>query len=152
MEMAVETAASRTCARKMIAMTMRQIALLAICCVGLALRASGQEAYELYSWQETHGRWNFCVLPSPSGVNLSAEQVFNKKNLLNGVEELKHKLSTLRMGATIYWLDRILGTSQAAEESPRLKYPPFQMTQDIRHYCARRKIKVEMLAGERGQH
>jgi hypothetical protein len=47
--------------------------------------------YELYSWRE-NGGWSFCVVPSPSGVNVSAEEVFNKKFLLSGVKDLKRKI------------------------------------------------------------
>jgi len=46
---------------------------------------------------------------SPSGPNISAEQVFNKEFLLSGVKELKQRISGLPVGATILWLDRITG-------------------------------------------
>ena len=72
-------------------MIIRQAMLLAVGCIGMALYASGQVpdsaqrtvpmAYELYSWQE-NGGWNFSVVPSPSGVNVPAEEAFNKKFLL----------------------------------------------------------------------
>jgi len=42
--------------------------------------------YELYSWQEPNGSWTFRLLPSPSGVNIRPEEVFNKKFLLHGVD------------------------------------------------------------------
>ena len=62
-------------------------------------------------------------MASPSGPNISAEQVFNKKFLLNGVKELKQKISgltRLTAGATIFWLDRLTDTSQEAKASKRL--------------------------------
>lgn len=134
-------------------MAMKQVALLTICCMGIALCASGQpnNSYELYSWRELNGRWDFCLVASPSGVNVSAEQVFDKKLRLRGVPELKRKLSRLPVGATIFWLDRILGRSQRAGEDGRVGYPPSVMINDIRHYAETHKIKVEMLSGESGQ-
>jgi hypothetical protein len=41
--------------------------------------------YELYSWPQSNDIWNFCLLPSPSGVNIPAETIFNKKVRLMGV-------------------------------------------------------------------
>jgi hypothetical protein len=109
-------------------------------------------SYELYSWQESNGSWNFCVLASPSGVNVSAEQVFNKKFLLSGVKELKRKISELPVGATMFWPDRILlSTGQKAKESEKLSYPPSETIQDIRHYAEARKIKVEVVPAQQKQ-
>src|SRR5437667_8861461 len=83
----------------------RQVTLLALSFIGMILAASGQPApkgeqavpmgYELYSWKQSNGRWNFSLLPSPSGVNVTAEEVFDKKFLLSGTKELKRKISDL---------------------------------------------------------
>jgi hypothetical protein len=100
--------------------------------------------YELYSWQESNGKWSFCLLASPSGPNISAEQVFNKKFLLSGVKELNRKISGLPVGATIFWLDRIMGTSQEAKESERLSYPPANMIDQVRQYAEKYHIEVKM--------
>jgi hypothetical protein len=140
---------------------MKQIFLLAVTCVAMVLYAASQStadagvspmSYELYSWQGSNGSWNFCVLASPSGVNISAEQVFNKKFLLSGVKELKRKISELPVGATIIWPDRILlSTGQKAKESEKLSYPPSETLQDIRHYAEARKIKVDVLSAQQKQ-
>ena len=109
-------------------------------------------SYELYSWRESNGSWNFCVLAIPSGVNVSAEQVFNKRFLLSGVKELKRKISGLPVGATIFWLDRIsLSTGQKAKESEKLSYPPSETIQGIRRHAEAYKIKVEVLSGQQKQ-
>jgi hypothetical protein len=97
--------------------------------------------YELYSWQQPNGSWSFSLLPSPSGVNVSAQEVFNMKFHLSGVKELKRKTSGLPAGATIYWLSRISGTDQKAKEGEKLSYPPSETFQDIRHYAEARKSK-----------
>jgi hypothetical protein len=82
-------------------------------------------AYELYSWEEPKGNWNFCLLPSPSGVNLRAEDIFNKTVLVRGVIALNRRMSILPVGATIFWLDRILAeTARKPKESEKLTYPP----------------------------
>lgn len=107
--------------------------------------------YELYSWQASDGTWNFCVLPSPSGVNLSAAQVFNKKFLLSDVKELKRKISSLRSGATIFWSDRLGSSKKATNESAKLGYPPLEMVQEIQHWAEARKIKIEMLSSHQKQ-
>jgi len=105
--------------------------------------------YELYSWQEPNGSWNFSIVPSPSGVNVSAQEVFDKKFVLRGVKDLKRKMSKLPEGATIYWPNRMSGADQnATKEANKLSYPPSETIQDIQHYAEGRKIKVELLSGQ----
>lgn len=137
----------------MIEMTTRQVLLLTICCTGMALCASGQTppAYELYSWQESNGRWSFCVLRSPSGVNISVDQVFDRRCLLSGVTELKRKLSRISARTTIFWLDGIVGEDHKTKKSARLRLPPPEMIQDIRHYAEGHKIIVDMPTHESTQ-
>jgi hypothetical protein len=106
--------------------------------------------YELYSWQESSGRWSFCLLDSPSGPNISAEQVFNKKFLLNGLKELKQKISGLPARATIFWLDRLTDTSQEAKASKRLSYPPADIIKQVRQYADKRHVEVQMLEKQQG--
>jgi hypothetical protein len=59
--------------------------------------------YELYSWQESTGIWNFCLLPSPSGVNIPARVIFDKKLRLIGLDQLKRRVSQLPDGASVIW-------------------------------------------------
>lgn len=109
-------------------------------------------SYELYSWQESNGSWSFSVFPSPSGVNVSAAQVFDRKFLLSGVKELNGKISGLPMGATIFWVDRISSSSgEKVGEGKKLGYPPSQVIQDVRRCAEARKIKIEMLSDRRKQ-
>lgn len=63
--------------------------------------------YELYSWRQSDGIWSFSILPSPSGVNTTADPVFNKNFVPNGVDKLKRKISELPAGTKRLWLDRI---------------------------------------------
>ena len=64
---------------------MTQIALLTISCMAMALYAQqptnvGRHkmmSYDLYSWQEPDGVWNFCVLPDTSREK-TVEEVFSK--------------------------------------------------------------------------
>lgn len=62
--------------------------------------------YELYSWQDLKGNWNFSLLPSTSSEK-SVEVVFNKKATIHGVDQLKAKISKLPEGSTIALLDRL---------------------------------------------
>lgn len=101
--------------------------------------------YELYSWQGPDGGWNFRLLPSPSGVNIPAEAVFNKKFLLRGVNGLSREISKLPVGATIYWLDHILGSGSPAKESARLRHPPANIVDQVRRSAKTRHVEVQML-------
>jgi hypothetical protein len=102
--------------------------------------------YELYSWQGPNGSWNFCLAPSPSGVNIQADQVFDKKFLLRGVSRLNQEISMLPIGATIYWLDHIIPeTGPNAKASQSLSYPPVTIIEQVRQYAEIRHIEVQML-------
>lgn len=48
--------------------------------------------YEFYSWPEPKAIWNFRLLPSPSGVNIPVEIIFNKKFRITGIEQLERKI------------------------------------------------------------
>jgi hypothetical protein len=101
-------------------------------------------AYELYSWQEPNGGWSFSLLASPSGPNVTAEQIFNRKFFLNGVNGLKRKIAGLPSGTTVFWLDQTVGASQVAKGEARLKLPPLRTIQDIKHYAETREVKIEL--------
>jgi len=88
----------------------------------------------------------FLPLASPSGVNLRAEDVFNKTVLVRGVIALKRRMSTLPVGATIFWLDRILGeTARKPKESEKLTYPPASIIEQVRRYAEARRVEVQVL-------
>jgi hypothetical protein len=133
----------------------RQIILLvAWTCIAITLcsaQGSGDPlrkppmAYELYSWRGANGSWNFSLLASPSGVNLRADQVFNKKFLSRGVDGVNREISKVPIGATIYWLDHI--TPEAGpktKESESLRYPPADIIEQIRQYADKCHIKIDM--------
>src|ERR1700679_2778869 len=63
------------------------------------------QLYELYSWPQLNGMWNFCLLPSPSGVNIRAETIFDKKVRLTGVAQLEHRVAELPAGTRIIWMN-----------------------------------------------
>jgi hypothetical protein len=133
----------------------RQIVLLAAwICIAIALcSAQGSNepprkppaGYELYSWQEPSGSWNFCLLASPSGVNIRAEQVLDKKFLLRGVNGLEREMSKLPVGSTVYWLDHTIPeTGPKTKEGERLRYPPANIIEQVRQYAEKCHIKIDM--------
>lgn len=141
-------------------MFIRQMTLVVIGCLAMVLCVLGPttskaqyppRAYELYSWQELDGRWRFCLLASPSGPNISAEQVFDKKVRLLGVKDLKRKISELPSRATIFWLDRISGTTSHSQADKIMGLPPRETIQAVRHYAAARQIQVELPAASHNQ-
>jgi hypothetical protein len=101
-------------------------------------------AYELYSWQATNGGWSFYMAPSPSGVNIPAKQIFDKRFRLS-VEQLARKVSRLPEGATVYWLDHVTSRdSRETKAATRLRYPPSDEVQGIKRIAEAHSIKIEM--------
>jgi hypothetical protein len=100
--------------------------------------------YELYSWQPPDGSWNFSLLPSPSGVNIPADAVFNKKFLLRGVKALNKEISKLPAGTTIYWLDQILGSSPKMKETGIISYPPANIIDQVRRTAETFHVELQV--------
>jgi len=135
-------------------MIRQTVLLVVLACIASACSAQGSDqslrkppmGYELYSWKEPNGSWDFCLLPSPSGVNIPSEEVFNKKFLLRGMNALSREVSRLPIGATIYWLDHIVPeTDPKTKESESLRYPSASIIEKVRRYSERRRIEVQML-------
>jgi len=73
--------------------------------------------YELYSWPQSNGIWNFCLLPSPSGVNIPVEIIFDKKFRITGTDQLERKMSLLPIGTRIIWMNGITAGQTPTKES-----------------------------------
>ncbi len=110
----------------------------------MAQTVQAQRTYELYSWQKSVGRWSFCLLVSPSGPNVTPEQVFSRKCLVVGVSNLQQRISMLRAQSTVIWLDRFTGTQQRSGKGGTLSDP---LIRDVRHEAESHNIKLEMGCG-----
>ena len=101
-------------------------------------------AYELYSWPDSSAGWNFCLAPSPSGVYMTAEQIFGKKSTIRGVGELNQRVSQLPGGTTIYWLERIPPDADPkTKDSKSLRYPPEDVIQQVRRHAQLRDVRIQ---------
>jgi hypothetical protein len=99
--------------------------------------------YELYSWRQSNGIWNFCLLPSPSGVNIRAETIFNKKLRLTGLPQLKRKISELPTGTRIIWMNGIAAGETPTPESRKLALPPIQTVEQVKRYAGAHGMQME---------
>jgi hypothetical protein len=52
-------------------------------------------SYELYGWQTRDGTWNYSLVVSPSGANVSEETIFDPKFDLQGTGVLEARLAEL---------------------------------------------------------
>ncbi len=103
------------------------------------------KAYEMYSWRTPHGSlWNFAIVPHTNS-NWSAKEVLNRGRLLQGVGQLKEKMSELPKGASIFWLDRIpSGIHPNDQRSKIIRYPPPGLVKEIQEYAARIQVKLDL--------
>jgi hypothetical protein len=106
--------------------------------------------YELYSWPQANGIWNFCLLPSPSGVNIPVETIFNKKVRLTGVDQLKQKISLLPTGATILWMNGITSGQTPTAESKKLGLPPVETVEQVKRYAEGHGVHVQVPSSSPG--
>src|SRR3984957_7273493 len=100
--------------------------------------------YELYSWPQSNGIWNFCLLPSPSGVNIPAKAIFNKKLRLAGLTQLERKISELPTGTRIIWMNGMAAGETPTPESRRLALPPTRMVEHVQSYAEAHGIQMEI--------
>lgn len=126
---------------------------VAVNCVAVCL-AAGQQSrgqarpamgYELYSWQESKGGWEFQLLFNTNSEK-SSKEVFNKKTALRGIGSLKRRISELPEGATIFWFDRVpLGDKPKAKGSDKLKYPSEEVIGQVKREASGRRIEVKII-------
>jgi hypothetical protein len=100
--------------------------------------------YELYSWPQSSGIWNFCLLPSPSGVNIHAEAIFNKKFRLTDLAQLKRKISELPTGARIIWMDGMSSGETPTPQSRKLALPPSKTVEEVERYAGAHGVQMEI--------
>ena len=100
--------------------------------------------YELYSWPESTGIWNFCLLPSPSGVNIPVKVIFDKKLRLIGVDQLERKVSQLPDGARVIWMNGITSGETPTPESRKLSLPPTQTVEQVKRYAKAHGVQVDV--------
>jgi hypothetical protein len=101
-------------------------------------------SYELYSWAQVNGMWSFCLLPSPSGVNIPIETIFNKKFRLTGPDQLKQKISLLPTNTTILWMNGIASGQTPTAESKKLALPSAEIVEQVKRYAEKRGIHVQV--------
>jgi hypothetical protein len=100
--------------------------------------------YELYSWPRSNGTWNFCLLPSPSGVNIRAETIFNKRVRLSGVARFERRISELPTGTRIIWMNGITSGESATPETRKLALPPPQTVEQVNRYAGAHGVQMEI--------
>jgi hypothetical protein len=106
-------------------------------------------AFELYSWQDTKGNWNFCVLPNTNRLK-TVPEVFNKNTALRTIDQLRRKLANLPEGASVFWFDRIgAATGPNAKAGKDLAYPPPSIVETVRKYAEAHKLRLEMLPSQK---
>jgi len=103
--------------------------------------------YELYSWQEAGGSWNFCMLPSPSGVNVTTKQVFSPQCRIAGLRNLKKRVSELPEHAKVFWLDHVWNSDERDEryaKGRKLRFPPSNVITDVEHEAEHHGVELQM--------
>ena len=103
------------------------------------------KGYELYSWPDSNGAWNFCILYGTNRKKVT-EEVFSQKTLLHGLDQLERKIAGLSGGTRIFWANRIpSGSGPRSIGSERLAYPPLDIRERIIAYAKKYHIDVQVI-------
>jgi hypothetical protein len=97
--------------------------------------------YELYSWRQADGDWNFCILFTTNRQK-TTQEVFSRKCTVRGTRNLKERISMLPPGSTIVWFDRLTFGGIRVKGSESLKYPPREMLDDVTKFAEEHKITI----------
>ena len=112
---------------------------------GLSVWPIRPAGYELYSWKDHSGSWNFCVLPAKSGSYTSADEVFRTTTRLHGVKELKPRIAKLPKGTEIMWEHQGLrDRGPKGRRDEKLEYPSAEIRQQIHLYAQKYHVEVEI--------
>jgi len=100
--------------------------------------------YNLYSWENPKGVWNFYLLNGFISRILTPEEVRNEKTALHGLDQLKQAISKLEKSSSIIWFDQ--GYFQGQKGSEVFQYPPKEFVDKVRTYAGTRGIKIDIFA------
>jgi len=102
------------------------------------------KGYELYSWPDSKGGWNFCILYGTNREKVT-EEVFSEKTLLRGLDQLKREIRDLPAGAQVFWVSRIpSGTGPRAKGSESLTYPPQNIRDEVIACAKKHHIHIDV--------
>jgi len=107
------------------------------------VKISGPWTALLFSWQDSEGVWNFSILEGPLGRGPTLQDVH--KNCLQGLDQLRQKISSLRAGYELYWGagQWVLGPKQPkGEKSGQLSIPPPAIMEEVKRFAEARHVEV----------
>jgi hypothetical protein len=126
--------------RKLLVVLLACSSVIAACGV-----AQGTEdivpTYELYSWPNPQGGWNFCLLHTTNREK-TVQEVFNEQTTLHGIDELKREMVKLPKRSNVVWFDRLTWNGVRVKGSENLKYPPREIVAEVKHYAEIRFMKL----------
>jgi hypothetical protein len=97
--------------------------------------------YELYSWQDSKGSWNFALLPTTSRLK-TPEEIFDEKKAIRGVDKLKQRMSRLERPSRIVWIEKMVYEGAPSKGTERLAWPPKTIIEEVKQYGVARRVEV----------
>jgi hypothetical protein len=96
--------------------------------------------YELYSWQKAGEVWCFSILTMTDRAK-SAEEIFDKHQMVCSVASLKQKISRMSRGTQLVWMKNPYeGTTIRGTES--VVWPPEDIMNEVKKFAATRHVEV----------
>jgi hypothetical protein len=117
------------------------------CCVTIGLCMAQNKnteprlTNELYSWRDGNGVWTFVIMGTTSRQK-TVDEVFNQKEAIHGVDELKRRISHLARSSRLVWFDKLIFNGAPVKGTERLGWPPKEIIEDVKRYAAERHIEV----------
>lgn len=98
---------------------------------------------ELYSWKPKGEDWHFSLVHGTNRMK-SLEEITDQKNVIIGIENLKHALSVLAVGEDIVWCKggALSKEDRSALQKMTSKQVDEGMVKEIESYCKKLDMKL----------
>ena len=149
--MSLPKSCSQGCQMKGVGGFLRKLLVFVLACCSVIVargtapvdgaQASIVPTYELYSWPNPEGGWNFCLLPTTNREK-TVREVFNTQTTLHGMDALKREIFKRPRGSDLVWFDRLTWNGAKITGSESLKYPAREIVLEVKHYAEMRGMKL----------
>ena len=109
--------------------------------VGSAQTPKVHYTYELYSWRNANGGWEFSLLYATNRTK-SPEEVFGDKGILRGTNAMVARIDHLSRGSMIVWMDQVAIWGNRDTGSNKFEYPPQGVVAELNKHAAARKVTI----------
>ena len=94
------------------------------------------KGFELYSWQDENGRWQYSILEG-TNRNKTLEEVQAIPLDLQGV---KDAIAKMAVGESLFWMNRVKET--VSGQMSQLSFPPDEVVDELKEFAREKQVEL----------